>query len=931
MTKLINPSKGESVDRTSPPTETTPLVSNGLNGASQQRPYTDTASGGGDGSRGDLENLLTGGGGGGERRPPVANWATSSLYYRLHILSLILLVVMAVSLVLYAVFANLGDAVQTSFTSTITAVSLVGLSDRGVACHVEGSTVVNYDQVPSFWQRHALQLATAVVSGPLLISSRDPINIFLKPQGEPEYIQFVDVATPQFALNIKNHQTTPIDVLTDSQLNPANALKLSRYFLQEHATFDVNVQFLADFQLGMLHIAGVPVDFVTTVEMDRGNPKFEVQDWSMDTNHESSTVDYNATVVVTSWSENNSTRAVEFSLDPFEVSVALPDCQGHYVTMSDMKVGPLQVRRATPLVVELSGSVPPIDERLSRKCGGESPIEKMIRTGEVFISMKGTGGDISLKEEGVAFKWTQTPENAVHRLPPSRDCKPLRWPSPGEGHCVVPGVVESTLDQISDPQDSSLSLPSWLINLLQSIHIPINLSHCLSNHPLSPIISNVSVNSLSIHIPSDLPQLHLASNLSLSLALPELPSSNLPEISIPQFSTALSIYSDDGELILSGKSLSPMSSHQLSNTTPFNMFLSVTSFSLSIPPSSSDRFPAIINSLLLHEPVSLSISLYNLTANVLLPQLSNNLLTLTNLSLSNIPYQLNLPENNSNSTLADLVDISLSNITLVSSTLTELTVSLSVHLQLLSPQNLSVEFPLELFESSLYFDSMEICKVSLIDPLPTNITNSMTLSVEVTILNTQDNELALQQLISKFLSGFPHIEVDILDIRTIITGNENLSNIFSTIELYNLTLPTIGFQRDAISSTELIHSLGSGSPFLVDATIYLLKSEIEITVYNPLTNCNIVVDLASVVATYEGSELGHIGRHHMDINPGLYTSQRIPFTMNKGVGSDILRRALNDQLAIEIMASFQVLFKDQPFRSLDLLYKGSGLKTNIKL
>ncbi|CDK28105.1 unnamed protein product [Kuraishia capsulata CBS 1993] len=119
------------------------------------------------------------------------------------------------------------------------------------------------------------------------------------------------------------------------------------------------------------------------------------------------------------------------------------------------------------------------------------------------------------------------------------------------------------------------------------------------------------------------------------------------------------------------------------------------------------------------------------------------------------------------------------------------------------------------------------------------------------------------------------------------------------------------------------------SGFIISSTMHIMTSEIEFTVFNPIVNSEVFINILEARAMYEGTTLGYINKEQrLLIPPGLYKTPRIPITYAGGIGGSILRKALNGNLKVEATAIFK--FKLDKFR-LDLMYHGSGLSTNIRL
>lgn len=176
-------------------------------------------------------------------------------------------------------------------------------------------------------------------------------------------------------------------------------------------------------------------------------------------------------------------------------------------------------------------------------------------------------------------------------------------------------------------------------------------------------------------------------------------------------------------------------------------------------------------------------------------------------------------------------------------------------------------------------------------------------------------------------------------IQNLQAGRMGLNEFVSALSPQLLTVPKIQFNRQELQETGRPTSLGfpfpqntegssEGSPFLVGATIHLLSSQIEITVYNPLANAEIVAEILSSQASCEGQVVARIEHSPMLlVPPGLYTTPRMPIRV-EAPGAALLRRALNGGLDVDTIADIAVRIGEFPMQ---LLYQASGLTAEVRL
>ncbi|CAH2447189.1 Hypothetical protein PP7435_CHR1-1312 [Komagataella phaffii CBS 7435] len=182
----------------------------------------------------------------------------------------------------------------------------------------------------------------------------------------------------------------------------------------------------------------------------------------------------------------------------------------------------------------------------------------------------------------------------------------------------------------------------------------------------------------------------------------------------------------------------------------------------------------------------------------------------------------------------------------------------------------------------------------------------------------------LEQLVSGYLSGEETL-VTIEGHDRSIPTSPLLSQVLKNLSV-TLPIPQIVYEEHKILSSNPDYQSG----FILDSTMHLMSSEIEFTVYNPISNSEAFVLIQNAKASYEGTVLGYIGREQsLIIPPGVSTTPRIPIRYaTSGIGADILRKAVNGELKVDAQAVVE--FGLQSFK-LQLIYHGKGMRSNIRL
>ncbi|KAG7748228.1 hypothetical protein KL912_002905 [Ogataea haglerorum] len=210
--------------------------------------------------------------------------------------------------------------------------------------------------------------------------------------------------------------------------------------------------------------------------------------------------------------------------------------------------------------------------------------------------------------------------------------------------------------------------------------------------------------------------------------------------------------------------------------------------------------------------------------------------------------------------------------------------------------------------------------VGRIEPGPVHLSPEKYSNISANLimhLGTDIEKSRLERMLGTYLSGlYPVIEV-------VGRQDSQLADFVSGVHV-PMRLPQISRQEN------ILHPVSHESIFLVDSTMHIMSSEIELTVYNPVANSEVVVDLIEAQASHDKTILGYISKEQrIVVPPGLYKTPRIPVTYaTSGIGADILRKALNGQLEIDTSAVMRVHLGAF---AVELLYSGSGTSTKIRL
>lgn len=169
-----------------------------------------------------------------------------------------------------------------------------------------------------------------------------------------------------------------------------------------------------------------------------------------------------------------------------------------------------------------------------------------------------------------------------------------------------------------------------------------------------------------------------------------------------------------------------------------------------------------------------------------------------------------------------------------------------------------------------------------------------------------NNKIEFEMLASHIISGYSSS----IDINSISSDNNVITNLLKPIKISHFDIPKFD------------------NPFLIESTIHLFGSTVELTLFNPIKNSNLYVDVYQATGKYEDIILGELeSPQTLIITPGIYKSGKLPIKINNKMGMDVLQKYLNGDLQIDLTSLF--LIKLDEF-SLELFYNGHDIKSNVR-
>lgn len=243
----------------------------------------------------------------------------------------------------------------------------------------------------------------------------------------------------------------------------------------------------------------------------------------------------------------------------------------------------------------------------------------------------------------------------------------------------------------------------------------------------------------------------------------------------------------------------------------------------------------------------------------------------------------------------------------------------SVEISLINPFNASLRLPNEVISVDYSFHNVVIGNASL----PVDIPQSdervlLTLDLWVDCTTVEARKEA-EFLMSHVISQDYNISMGVGGSEQAAANpklREFLRNVQVPVKFPDLLFP---------APPELL----GPNPFVVEATVHILTSEVEVRVFNPIENSAVEVRVVLCQALYEDNTIAFV-EHVMPllVPPGVYSTPRIPYKVSPGFGSDVLRRTLNGELEVDVV--MDIVIGLGPFDA-QLLYKGHGIRARVRL
>lgn len=809
----------------------------------------------------------------GRSRAWYMNLFNKGLWLSLVLTFLVLLVVYVV----YVLRQN-EDMVSSAIQHQVDSVSVMDVTELGISVHVVGSVLVNYDTVPNFVVRNLLKLGGLALGG-VTIVPKHPYKVYVSGQNSTTTLfgrtHVLDVLPPEFSLDLINKRVSGLDFICEAEINQTETLKVAQKLIQHNTLQSLLLNVAVVTQLVIrakwFHYTTDPIALgrLVVVEPSDMTIPLQIDDLEVSMGKDSVSLELTASAL--------KVLPLKFTLQSIEWDVALYDCKGHPQILGEWITDATEFVPDERARFSVHGNVDRIPEELLEVCSdGLSPFNKFTN-----------------KLMG---------ENILSVLIRARDCK-----------------------------SNEENLPLWLFKILSSRWYPLDAPVPISDADFEHLITSYSVDDLSLTIPNLKSKLaiEVGANASVDVQLP-FRATNL-QASISEVMATLDILDESSELLaldLQGQNnVSFLNTNQSLTGT-----VSVNANAVDLEVSNPQQVGKMLNGLL--NNVLFALSQWDLDLRLAILNLPIVSTTLRNLKLRHRLQETHLlgslqtsSDTNLIEKLLQLMDLRINQLIYMDSNVSS--IEFLVDMKMSNPLNVLLSIPEDTISLDYRYNHTTIGTVLVDNVLIPAGAEDYDFSVGV-VLSCQTNHqrILAEELVSKIISAANVTSMGFRGSALSSKKNPALGQLLGQLGLDGIRFPQLKFDRgDDDESDAAI--LEPRSPFLIDATIHVLTSEIELTVFNPAANVELVADIIKCQATYKGETLANIDRSDlMIIPPGIYKTPRIPVKIAQGIGADILRRAMNGNLFVEVTAEIGV--RIDKF-AMQLLYHGSGLTANVRL
>lgn len=761
-------------------------------------------------------------------------------------------------------------------------VSVLDVTDSGMSVQVVGSIYVEYEQISNYFYRSILKLAGLIIGG-VTVVPKTACQVYL---GLPDFSKkhVLDILPPELSVDLIDRRLSELDFISEAEFIQENLVDLVQslelFNRLEPLPLDIEVVVESRIVSKFFHYNTKPLSIFQHLILEPSDMDLPLQIDDLEVNMGTTSV----SLEVTASTVKN--LPLNVRIKNIEWDIALLNCKQRPEVLGEWISDAVQFQPYKRAHFQVHGDVKQVPAPLLEVCSdGLSPFNRFTNKllGENTLSVLARARKSKANEE---------------------------------------------------------SLPSWLYDILSSTYYPIDSPLPATDFDYSNLISNYTVEGISVVVPSRRQGIstQVGAKMTIDVQMP-FRATNI-SVSISEIIATLDILEDSQEILeiaMEGNNCIDFQYPSDSQTDT----ISIDASNVNVDVLNPGKVGSMLNDILNGHPFEVSLWNLNLDLAVLtLPILSTTIRHLKLTHGSSHPNFLEYKdEENEDEGFFDwllrMMDVHIDRIFYVDSNKTH--IDFLIDFKITNPFNILLEVPDDELTFDYSYNGTSIGTLVIRDIFIPSSAEDHNMSVWMSLAceGTKQRILA-EEFLGKVISAAESTKLGVRGHSPASKINPDLSTLLSKIELEELKFPAIRFgddngEKEIVDASDESDNLPSSgqSPFLIDATIHVLTSEIELTVFNPLSNAEIMAEILNCQASYKGETLANIDRSELIlIPPGIYKTPRIPIKVAQGIGSDILRRAMNGKLLVEVTAELGI--RIDKF-SMQLLYHGTGLKATVKL
>ncbi|GEQ71650.1 hypothetical protein JCM33374_g5336 [Metschnikowia sp. JCM 33374] len=802
----------------------------------------------------------------------------------------LLLMSLVITLVLMIDFQNLANE---AFSTDIQSVSVLGIHERGLTFSVVGTIETNYENISSTVLRH-LAKTTSLLVGGVVVAPKGNCSVYVTTD-EVSGVHLMDIFPPEIEVDLIDHRVSEVDFVSDAYIAEDGAVRIIKSILSHGLlnplTLKVEVRSASTVsgKWFSLHTKPMSIFHVLQLPLEKRELGLEIHHLNVSAKKTHTEVAFSSIV---------SPLPVKIGLGSIDWNIAVPDCNLEPVNIGKWSTSKVEFDPKVPTQVSVYGALKEIPPPMFELCAdGLTPINRLI--------------------------------------------------------CSV--VNEKTIDLFFSARGSevtSRALPGWLFNILTSFYVNASL-------PVPQIIGNsdidfytgYSIDSANLVVSTNENGiLRMSADLRIFVDMNSLDAIDF-NVSTSNIRSTV-VLSERNETFLEALIPGTGTMGLLHPPTASNI-LSLDYHNISVTVTEPGVAGRYLQQALTCSEVQVPDWVVYLKEAYLQSPLGSTLLKdlrfeSNSLAISPqnfiVPYRQNL-------TFIDWLlmsaQMSTDRIFCISSSSSH--AKFLVDFQITNPLNVLVSIPDDVLRFDIKYNHTTVGSVKFDGLKIPQSGERIMLTAEITIFYVSSSQrVVAEDFVSHIISGAENTFFGIAGSSAASPEDETgLSRFLQEISVDGIRLPALNFTRNEPSKGEIQSYLlpeirGSDdlivattdldakqSPFLVDATFHLWTSEIELTVFNPISNMELKVQIINCLASYKGESLAHIEWSEvLIIPPGICVTPRIPIKLSTGIGADILRKAINGDLAMDVVAELSVFVDQFPA---ELMYRGTGLQAKVKI